>query len=124
MHNACAIFSKLGSLASGHARVCTPCRHQQELPTPVSQKARKTPKSIPKSTKFEDALAELESIVQTLEGGEQSLDVSLEQFERGVSLSRFCQQSLSAAEQKVKILLDQDGDEEALQPFDDVDATP
>ena len=85
----------------------------------MSQKARK----IPKSTKFEDALAELESIVQTLEGGEQSLDVSLEQFERGVSLSRFCQQSLNDAEQKVKILLEQNDNEEELQPFDGADTT-
>jgi len=68
----------------------------------VSPKTRK----IPKSTKFEDALGELETIVTTLESGEQSLEASLEQFERGVSLSRFCQQSLTEAEQQVKILLD------------------
>jgi len=68
----------------------------------VSPKTRK----IPKSTKFEDALGELETIVTTLESGEQSLEASLEQFERGVSLSRFCQQSLTEAEQKVKILMD------------------
>jgi exodeoxyribonuclease VII small subunit len=68
----------------------------------VSAKSRK----IPRSTRFEDALGELEAIVETLESGEQSLEASLEQFERGVSLSRFCQQSLSEAEQKVKILLD------------------
>lgn len=72
----------------------------------MSQKLRK----IPKSTKFEDALSELESIVETLESGEQSLEASLEHFERGVSLSRFCQQSLTDAEQKVKILLDDSDD--------------
>lgn len=78
-----------------------------------------TPKTrkIPKSTRFEDALGELETIVKALESGEQSLEQSLEQFERGVSLSRFCQQSLSNAEQKVKILQDQTG-EEKLAPFD------
>ncbi|MFK7857626.1 MAG: exodeoxyribonuclease VII small subunit [Granulosicoccus sp.] len=73
---------------------------------------------MPKSTKFEDALAELETIVQTLEGGEQSLEASLEQFERGVSLSRFCQQSLTDAEQKVKILLADDDGEDTLDAFD------
>ena len=62
--------------------------------------------------KFEDALAELESIVKTLESGEQSLEMSLEQFERGVTLSRYCQQSLSDAEQKVKVLLEENGKEE------------
>jgi len=79
----------------------------------VTQKSRK----IPKSTRFEDALGELETIVKALESGEQSLEQSLEQFERGVSLSRFCQQSLSDAEQKVKILQDKAG-EEKLVPLD------
>ena len=81
----------------------------------MPQKTRK----IPKSTKFEDALGELEKIVASLEGGEQSLEQSLEQFERGVSLARFCQQSLSDAEQKVKILLNEsDGSGEELVDFD------
>ncbi len=79
----------------------------------MSQKARK----IPKTTKFEDALGELEAIVKALESGEQSLDESLQQFERGVTLARYCQQSLSAAEQKVKVLLDNNGEEE-LAEFD------
>lgn len=75
----------------------------------MSPKTRK----IPKSTKFEEALGELEILVESLEGGEQSLEASLEQFERGVSLSRFCQQSLSEAEQKVKILLADAGENES-----------
>lgn len=74
----------------------------------MSQKTRK----IPKSTKFEDALGELETLVESLESGDQSLESSLEQFERGVALSRFCQQSLSEAEQKVKILMN-DTDEDS-----------
>ncbi len=81
----------------------------------VSQKTRK----IPKSTKFEDALGELEAIVNSLETGDQTLEMSLEQFERGVSLSRFCQQSLSEAEQKVKILMTDTADgEDDLADFD------
>lgn len=75
----------------------------------MPQKTRK----ISKSTSFEDALAELEGIVQTLESGEQSLEASLEQFERGVSLSRHCQESLISAEQKVSKLLNDD----TLEPF-------
>lgn len=86
----------------------------------MSQKTRK----IPKSTKFEDALGELETIVESLESGEQSLESSLEQFERGVALSRFCQQSLSEAEQKVKILLDDtdtdSADDDGLTDFEPV----
>lgn len=80
----------------------------------MSQKARK----IPKSKKFEDALSELESIVKTLEEGEQSLEDSLKQFEDGVRLSRFCQESLNNAEQKVQILLKNDEGNEELQDFE------
>ena len=79
----------------------------------MSQKAVK----IAKSTRFEDALGELEGIVKTLEAGEQPLDASLTQFERGVALARFCQQSLAAAEQKVKLLTNDEG-EESLSEFD------
>ncbi len=87
----------------------------------MAQKVRK----IPKSTKFEDALSELEKIVESLEQGEQSLEQSLENFEYGISLSRFCQQSLSEAEQKVQILLDDSDDEDldSLAPFDSPDET-
>ena len=53
---------------------------------------------------FEKALAELEQLVETMEKGELTLEESLEQFERGVSLTRSCQQALAAAEQKVRIL--------------------
>ena len=82
--------------------------------------ARKTA-VIPKTTRFEDALSELETLVRALESGEQSLDESLAQFERGIALSRFCRQSLANAERQVKILLDKDG-EERLAEFDDPDA--
>jgi len=80
----------------------------------VAQKAVK----IPKSTSFEDALGELETIVKQLETGDQPLENSLNQFERGVALARFCQQSLNSAEQKVKVLTAEDG-EESLSDFDD-----
>jgi len=73
-------------------------------------------KKIPKSTRFEDALSELETIVQSLEAGDQPLDKSLEQFEKGITLARFCQQSLSEADKKVKILLGDD-DDGALDDF-------
>ena len=66
---------------------------------------------------FETALAELEALVEKMEQGELSLDESLKQFERGVQLTRSCQQSLREAEQKVQILLDKDG-QSALEPFD------
>ena len=53
---------------------------------------------------FEAAMARLEKIVRALEGGNAPLDTSLALFEEGVSLVKFCNQKLDAAEQKVKIL--------------------
>ena len=76
------------------------------------------PAAIPKSTRFEDALGELEDIVRALESGEQPLEDSLAQFERGVGLSRFCRRSLAEAERQVKVLLDEEG-VERLADFDD-----
>ncbi len=59
---------------------------------------------------FEKALAELEALVEKMEGGELSLEDSLTSFERGIALTRQCQQALSAAEQKVEILTGKDGE--------------
>jgi exodeoxyribonuclease VII small subunit len=55
---------------------------------------------------FESAIAELEQIVKTLEEGDLSLEKSLELFERGVQLSRFCHSTLEQAERRVEILTD------------------
>ena len=82
--------------------------------------AQKT-KKIPKSLGFEDALTELETLVTGLESGEQSLEESLAQFERGISLARHCQQSLKTAEQKVQILMKGSGDEDDLEELDVTD---
>jgi len=75
------------------------------------------PRKANKPIDFEKALKELESLVETMEKGELSLEDSLKSFERGVELTRQCQQALSAAEQKVKILLARDADAEPV-PFD------
>ncbi len=53
---------------------------------------------------FESAIGELESIVKTLEDGELPLEKSLELFERGVELSRFCHSRLEAAERRIEVL--------------------
>lgn len=57
---------------------------------------------------FEAALEELEALVERMEGGELSLDESLAAFERGIHLTRRCQQALSEAEQRVAVLLEKD----------------
>jgi exodeoxyribonuclease VII small subunit len=53
---------------------------------------------------FESAIAELETLVKTLEDGDLALEKSLELFERGVQLSRFCHSKLEEAERRVEIL--------------------
>ena len=55
---------------------------------------------------FEHTLSELEDIVNTLETGDISLEDAMEKFEQGVKLSNQCQQSLTEAEAKVQILID------------------
>ncbi len=64
---------------------------------------------------FEAALAELEALVEKMEQGDLTLDESLKQFERGVQLTRSCQQALQDAEQKVQVLLEKDG-QQTLEP--------
>ena len=65
---------------------------------------------------FEDALSELETLVDTLEKGELSLEDSLKTFERGVELTRTCQEALKDAEQKVRTISSPDEDSE-LEPY-------
>jgi len=66
---------------------------------------------------FEQALAELESLVERLERGDLPLDEALKTFERGVELTRQCQTALKAAQQRVEILLKRSGQTE-VEPFD------
>lgn len=65
---------------------------------------------------FETALSRLEQITQELEEGELSLDKSLKKFDEGIQLARFCNEQLDEARAKVELLLEKDGDLEAV-PF-------
>jgi exodeoxyribonuclease VII small subunit len=67
---------------------------------------------------FERSLKELEDIVARMEKGDLSLEDSLREFERGIALTRICQQALQAAEQRVQILTEENGRSE-LRPFSD-----
>ena len=73
------------------------------------------PKS--KQIDFEASLGRLEQLVDQLEEGELSLEDSLKAFEQGVKLTRECQEALRKAEQKVNLLLQDNGDLVA-EPFD------
>jgi len=60
--------------------------------------------------KFEEALARLEEIVRTLEGGKTSLDDSMKYYEEGVKLVRICNEKLETARMKI-VTVSQDGTE-------------
>lgn len=70
-----------------------------------------------KSNEFEQSLSELEQLVESMETGELSLEDSLNAFEKGVKLTRDCQTKLNAAEQKVELLMERQG-ELVSQPFE------
>ena len=53
---------------------------------------------------FEQAIAELEGIVEEIENDEVKLEVALEKYQKGVALVKFCQDKLLEVEQKIKIL--------------------
>ena len=95
----------------------------------TSTKAKAAPQSAAPPD-FEHSLAELESIVDKLEQGELSLDESLQQFERGVQLTRVCQAALKQAEHKVELLLRKSGqpgdlaDDLGPDQADEFEATP
>jgi len=61
---------------------------------------------------FEAAIAELEAIVKKLEDGDLTLEQSLELYERGVRLSRYCHGRLEEAERRIEVL----GERGDLQP--------
>ena len=67
---------------------------------------------------FEESLDELEALVERMESGDLTLEESLGAFERGVVLTRACQQALQTAQQKVEILTSNTPDA-ATEPFDD-----
>ncbi|MCZ0955183.1 MAG: exodeoxyribonuclease VII small subunit [Rhodospirillaceae bacterium] len=70
---------------------------------------------------LEKSLEELEALLQELESGELTLEAALAHFERGVKLTRQCQNALQEAEQKVEILLKK-SPEAKPEPFDSADA--
>ncbi len=53
---------------------------------------------------FEAAIAELEAVVKKLEDGDLTLEKSLELYERGVQLSRFCHARIEEAERRIEVL--------------------
>jgi exodeoxyribonuclease VII small subunit len=69
-----------------------------------------------KKPDFENTMTRLETLVAQMESGELTLEQSVEVFEEGVKLSKQAQAALAAAEQKVKLLMESNG-ELSLEPF-------
>ncbi len=63
---------------------------------------------------FEESLASLENLVSAMEDGDLSLEESLQAFEKGIRLTRECQSALQNAEQKVQVLIAENGEPEHL----------
>ena len=87
---------------------------------PIHPKIQAMAKKSSANLNFETSLKELEALVEKMEQGDLSLEASLSHFERGVQLSRACQQALKTAEQKVEILMKKSGQEE-ITAFDSED---
>lgn len=68
----------------------------------------------PSLKNFEHKLEELEDLVENLESGDLDLEEALTQFEKGIKMTRECQQALNAAEQRVKILVEKDGEDQLV----------
>ena len=63
------------------------------------------------NVKFEQAVAELEEVVGKLEKGELTLDESIEFFQKGVELSKYCSKRLDEAERKITLLIEKENGE-------------
>ena len=73
-----------------------------------------------KNISFEEAMTNLEDAVARLEGGALSLDESLKTFEEAVALVKVCNEKISSAEQKVKMLIEGADGAVTDVPFDSV----
>lgn len=67
----------------------------------------------PLPSSFEEAIGELETLVQRMESGSLSLEDSLAAYRRGAALAAFCRTSLATVEQQVRLL-----EGELLRPFE------
>lgn len=72
-----------------------------------------------RSNDFEKSFQQLEKIVQRLEAEELPLDESLQLFEEGIRLSRFCHQRLEEVEKKIELILADAKGQPVTEPFEE-----
>lgn len=77
--------------------------------------------STEKKLKFEEAMQQLEEIVTNLERGDVPLEEALDQFQKGVSLSKFCKETLQNAEQTLTKVVDENGNEKLFEENSELD---
>jgi exodeoxyribonuclease VII small subunit len=77
-----------------------------------------------KPNEFERAFQQLEKIVQRLESEELPLDESLQLFEEGIRLSRFCNQKLEEVEKKIELILADAKGQPVTEPFEIEEGPP
>jgi exodeoxyribonuclease VII small subunit len=75
-----------------------------------------------RANEFEKSFQQLEKIVQRLEGEELPLDESLQLFEEGIRLSRFCHQRLEEVEKKIELILADAKGQPRIEPFDEAES--
>ena len=68
---------------------------------------------MPKKKTFEDALNELDSIIEELESGSPTLNKMMQLYEDGMSLAKECKQKIKDAEQKIKIINKDNSEEDS-----------
>ncbi len=64
-----------------------------------------------KNKSFEEAISELENVVNELENADMSLDESVNKFQKGIELSNYCNKLLEDAEKKISILIEKNDGE-------------
>lgn len=74
----------------------------------------------PKLPSLETSLTEITTLIEQMEQGELTLEQSLSQFERGITLIKHAQKILQEAEQKVQILM-QNNQQPSLEPYENND---
>ena len=76
----------------------------------LKQPKKSNAKDTVDTVNFESALNDLETMIEKMASGQLTLEESLKNFEEGIALARQCQAALKAAEQKVQILISENGD--------------
>ena len=73
---------------------------------------------------FEQAMKQLEQIVQELESGDMPLEKAIKKFEEGIQLSKFCSEKLDETEKRITILIQDSGGKISEMPFEEGNNDP